>query len=175
MNVIGKVSIAILVILLMAAAGMKESGMELDEINGNFSRVEETIFNITAEDGPLPYTPSFNGSMNIETFVMNVAHGIYYSIVVEFMTLIGGTIAFSYKYFDTDMSVMMWMLRLITIYISIMVVAYSVKPVAAIYVLINDYSEEKGKDWNRWIIMIGSICLWLLFIGLIILGTVVIL
>ena len=80
--------------ILFVTVVYKDNGGSLENLNDNIRPVEEVLFNLTSDS--INYTSPFDEKLTIEDVITNVIHGIIYSVSVNMMTVLGGSINLSW-------------------------------------------------------------------------------
>lgn len=139
-------------IIGLFVAGVRDEGYTKYDIMEKLQPVEETLFNLTEN---IHYSSMYAEEGNMSTAILNIAHGFVYGIIVEMNTLMPLVVHIVYDHLPYSLlSMIVWG---IIGYMGLYVVFNSSMPIGVIYVFTEQWLRRRGREWNKWVLLLFSI------------------
>lgn len=157
------IPIFIMVMVLFTTSMYKESGGTQQEMNALMYNTTETVMNITND---IPFKNPFNATLTPGDYVINFAHAILYTVLVQFLTFMGMAVNVFWEKLSSEFFANIMRLGLVVFICWIISLLF--KPILATYVLISDVCEEKNLRIKWYLRILLTMIVWIVIAMLIV-------
>jgi len=161
-NIFGLIGITFLLTLAFLITTVRDSNdTTLDGLQGNLS--EGIYMQLNNVSNNIKYKNPYNSNFSANDFIQNTIHVYFYGFIREAHTIIGVATNFIWKKVNySTVRSTMWILSFI---IGFWIVVKSIKPIALIYLLVDEYWKKKyKKDLNIWLKILIALVLFVVII-----------
>jgi len=166
-NMFGFFALTILLTLAFIITSIRDdTTTTLEQFQGNMS--EDIYVELNNISNNIKYKNPYTTDFSVSDFVQNTIHVYIYGFIRETHTILGIATNFIWK--KITASTVRLTIGIISFIIGFWIVVKSIKPIAIIYLLVDEYWNKKHKkDLNVWLKILIALSLFLILITILLL------